>query len=760
MHSEDSSQQDFSHQGDQRFISQVNAFARIYHKAWQSSTFGMVLVDSEGHILNLSQHAIEIFEQSEADLLGKPMYELLQPSERVVFMERLAHARMKQDDFTTQYFHLTLSSAKTIYFTFELISDHHSHPEFLLLLRDVTDQEKYTNALKDKEIYLNMSQKIANWGHYLLDIPSGYWISSPELNDIFGIDHTFNCNIEGWLTIIHPEDRDMMADYFINEVVGNRQPFNKEYRVVRLSDGQTRWVHGKGELRFDDQQNPVTMIGMIQDITERKLAEAELKASQTMYHDLVETSQDLVWQCDTEGRFVFLNQAWENILGYPVGEMLGKYYYDFQSPQRAEIDKKAFQQLLTEGVVRGFETCYLNKWHEPVFLVFNAKCVVDEQGRNTGIRGTAYDDTEKRRNQLLLKEKSDELDRFFNTALDMLCVSKPDGTFIRLNPEWKNVLGYDMDELVGSNFIDLVHPDDVSGTLQAVSELENKQAVFNFVNRYKSKTGHYKYIEWRSTLVGGLIYAAARDISDRIESEESLRLINKELEDSNAQKDKFLYIIAHDLRNPLSNILGFTDLLAQNYQSYSDEEAGRLLNMLNDSTHALYELIENLLNWALSKTGRIVVQPAQISLHRLVVSVEGQVHALAHAKSITVQNNVPQSATAWGDHAMMTTIFRNLISNAIKFSHPHSTISIEYHSQSGFAIVEIKDQGVGISPDVISLLFWAEEAYTTSGTQGERGTGLGLPLCKELMEKQNGHIWVESMPGQGSSFFVSLPENP
>lgn len=760
MHSEDSSQQGFSHQGDHLFMSQVNAFARIYNKAWQSTTFGMVLVDGDGYILNLSRHAIEMFHQTEAELLGKEMGELLQPFEKVAFVERLAHAHMNQDDFTTQYFHLAPPSSKTIYFTFELINDHQPLPEFLLLMRDVTDQEQYTNALKNKEIYLNMSQKIANWGHYLLDIPSGFWTSSPELDEIFGIDNSFVRDVEGWLSIIHEDDRDMMADYFINDVVGQQQHFNKEYRVVRISDGQTRWVHGKGELRYDDHQEPVTMIGMIQDITERKLAEAELKASQAMYHDLVETSQDLVWQCDIEGRFVFLNQAWENILGYPVSEMLGKRYYDFQSPQRAEIDKKAFQQLLTEGVVRGYETFYLNHRNEPVFLVFNAKRVVDDKGNGIGIRGTAYDYSEKRRNQLLLKEKSEELDRFFSTALDMLCVSKPDGTFIRLNPEWKNVLGYDMDELVGSNFIDLVHPDDVEGTLQAIHALERKQAVFNFVNRYKSKDGHYKYIEWRSTLVGDLIYAAARDISNRIESEESLRLINKELEDSNSQKDKFLYIIAHDLRNPLSNILGFTDLLAQNYQSYSADEASRLLNMLNESTHALYELIENLLHWALSKTGRIVVQPAQISLNRLVVSVEGQVHALAHSKNISLQNNIPQTATAWGDHAMMTTIFRNLISNAIKFSHPQSTISIEYHSQPGFAIVEIKDQGVGISPDVISLLFWAEEAYTTSGTQGERGTGLGLPLCKELMEKQNGHIWVESMPGQGSSFFVSLPENP
>ena len=160
MHSEDSSQQDFSHQGDHLFMSQVNAFACIYNKAWQSTTFGMVLVDGDGYILNLSRHAIEMFHQTEAELLGKEMGELLQPSEKVAFVERLAHAHMNQDDFTTQYFHLAPPSSKTIFFTFELINDHQPLPEFLLLMRDVTDQEQNTNAIKNKERVKHLHQKL------------------------------------------------------------------------------------------------------------------------------------------------------------------------------------------------------------------------------------------------------------------------------------------------------------------------------------------------------------------------------------------------------------------------------------------------------------------------------------------------------------------------------------------------------------------------------------------------------------------------
>ncbi|MBN2742488.1 MAG: PAS domain-containing sensor histidine kinase [Marinilabiliaceae bacterium] len=738
----------------------VDALSRIYQKAWHSKTFAMLLVDAEGVILNLSAYAEELFRQPAIHLMGYPMTDLIIPGEKSEFDDCLFQARTRKEEFTTRYFHLRAPSEKTVYFTFEFISDDDDNAQYLLLMRDVTDQEVYSNNLRNKELYLNMAQKIANLGHYLLDIPSGYWTCSPELDVIFGIDGDYAKTIEGWLEIIHPDDREMMGGYFLNEVVGHCQPFNKEYRIVRIKDGVTRWIHGKGELRMNKHNEPVQMIGTIQDITERKQHEAELRASRALYHDLVETSQDLVWQCDARGHFVFLNQAWERLLGYRQEEMLGRHFTDFQSASRTEAGHETLRRILSEGNIRGHESCYLNRQGDPVYLVFNAKRVDDEHGNVTGIRGTAYDYTESRRNQQLLKEKSDELDRFFNTALDLLCVCRIDGTFMRVNPEWTNVLGYEMDEIVGQNFLNMVHPEDLEGTLGALRLLKQNESVFNFVNRYRTKSGAYKYIEWRSTLVGDLIYAAARDISERIEIEETQRLVNKELEDSNAQKDKFLYIIAHDLRNPLSNILGFTDLLANNYASYTVEEAGRLLNMLNDSTHALYELIENLLNWALSKTGRIVFQPSQISLWRIANSVVGQLHSLAKSKDIHLLNKVPSLAEAWGDNAMMTTIIRNLVSNAIKFSHPGAVIAINYHEQPGLAILEVKDQGVGISPEVIPILFWAEEVYSTHGTMGERGTGLGLPLCKELMEKQNGHIWVESELGQGSSFFVSLPLVP
>lgn len=734
-------------------LSAIDSFRQTYENAWNSLIFGLVRINSDGHILDINPYG--------SKLVGKPYTELIKTSFQSYFQENVTEyitETVKGKSLSKSIkLHLQSNNEVVFFANFDYSISPDGKPSVLVVLHDISESERNTHILLEKEHFLNQAQKIANFGHYVLDIPSGIWNGSPELLRIMGVSKSIKTDVPLWLALIHPDDRDMMSDYFLNKIVKGKESFNKEYRILRPSDGETIWVRGKGELQLNSKGEPIKMIGTIQDISDQKATEHALNISKALYHDLVETSQDLVWQCDIKGNYIFVNHAWENTLGYTQEEMLGHNFTEFLGMAQIEKDLGIFSELMHQGVITGHESVHYNKNGDAVILSLNIKPVMDANGKVVGVRGTARNITQTKKAEQLLREKTEELDRFFSTALDLLCMTDSEGRFMRVNPEWEKVLGYETSELLNQKFLDLVHPDDISITLMAVEQLQKGEEVLNFINRYRCKNGDYKFIEWRSAMIGSIIYAAARDVTLRIELEDILKQSNQELKESNAQKDKFLYIIAHDLRNPLHNILGIADLLNSRFNENSPEENFKLIQLLGDSTHSMYELIENLLNWALSQTGKLVFKGASIKLKSLVNKAIQQVLPMATTKNIQLVNYTPDNILVWADETMMGTVLRNLISNAVKFSFPENSVEIRCEIKTDKAVLEVRDYGIGIRPQIVEGLFSLENVYLKKGTSGEKGTGFGLPLCRELMKMQNGSIRAESEPGKGSSFFTELP---
>ncbi len=738
-------------------IANTEAFHRIYDLAWNSSIFGVIRVNEAGIINDISPNGAHLFAKPSLQLVNTIFWEQFNPNEQDE-LSAITHSIIKdRNKIKAKEFHILPPASKTVMLSIEFIEYPEEKPSALVVLRDVTDQNNYAEELNEKEFFLNQAQKIANFGHYILDIPTSTWDASAELLRIMGITNNVKTEIDLWIALIHPDDRHQMSDYLLNHVIKGKNTFNKEYRIVRPTDGETIWVHGKGELRFNEQGKPVKMIGTIHDISDRKLSEEMLKKSKALYQDLVETSQNLIWQCDIKGNFVFVNSTFINTLGYSLNEIIGHHFSKFTSVKQREEDITQFSNILRNGQVNNYESILINKNGTPVFISLNAKTITNEQGKLTGVRGTARDITEIKKSDQLIREKSEELDRFFSTALDLLCVADKEGRFIRINPEWEKVLGYKTDEILNKRFLDFVHPDDISSTIEITNQLIQGKEALNFTNRYLCKDGSYKFIEWRSAMEGNIIYAAARDVSQRIELEDNLIQSNKDLKEINVQKDKFIYIIAHDLRNPLHNIISISDLLNLHFKDNNPEDNHKLIQLLAESTHSMYELIENLLNWALSQTGKLTIHPSVIPLGELTQKTINQVLPIATAKNIEFINKVPKNINAWADETMMSTVLRNLLSNAIKFSHHDSRVELFCNRNSKTVILEIKDYGIGINPQFVEGLFLLENAYLKKGTSGEKGTGFGLPLCRELMKKQSGNIWATSNPNKGSSFFVEIP---
>ncbi len=244
-----------------------------------------------------------------------------------------------------------------------------------------------------------------------------------------------------------------------------------------------------------------------------------------------------------------------------------------------------------------------------------------------------------------------------------------------------------------------------------------------------------------------------------------IKLIADELNVSNNTKDKFFSIIAHDLKSPFNSIINFSKLLSENFDKFDVQKQKKFINFINESSQNTFELLENLLLWSRSQQGVIKFNPEKTDLKALLSEIMLNIQEQANNKDIQILDTVSENKIILADKNMLSTVFRNLITNAIKFTSRNGKITISAKEVRGdnnqaFLNISVKDTGIGIAKEKQSKIFEITENTSTQGTENEAGTGLGLIICKEFIETHGGKIWVESKPGEGSCFNFSLPVIP
>ncbi|MBN2442903.1 MAG: HAMP domain-containing histidine kinase [Spirochaetales bacterium] len=237
----------------------------------------------------------------------------------------------------------------------------------------------------------------------------------------------------------------------------------------------------------------------------------------------------------------------------------------------------------------------------------------------------------------------------------------------------------------------------------------------------------------------------------------ALKLSEQKLKELNATKDTFFSIIAHDLKNPLTIIMGFSELLVDTWERISEEDRRAQVEKISEASGSLFKLLNNLLDWARLQTGGMQFKPEEHNIKTIIDETVALLGPGAEAKNITLAAELKDDLIIRMDQEMIRTVIRNLTSNAIKFTTPGGAVTISVHKGTESIELVVTDTGIGMSEENLSKLFRIDAHYTTKGTANEKGTGLGLILCKEFIEKHNGAIRVESEKGLGSRFIVSLP---
>ena len=252
-------------------------------------------------------------------------------------------------------------------------------------------------------------------------------------------------------------------------------------------------------------------------------------------------------------------------------------------------------------------------------------------------------------------------------------------------------------------------------------------------------------------------YQLNQELVERHLAEEALKRSETRLKELNATKDKFFSIIAHDLKNPFTCLLGSTELLSEKINQMDKEQVRELVQILNDSAKSGYEILQNLLDWSRSQTGMLTYNPGMINLKQLIDDNISDLRLPSSKKEIIVFSEVKGDMPAFSDKNIINAVLRNLLSNAIKFTHRFGTIKISAVNDGNEVTVSVADTGIGIPEKNINDLFRIDTKYSRPGTGMEQGTGLGLKICKEFVEIQGGKIWVESIVNDGSEFIFTVP---
>jgi len=247
------------------------------------------------------------------------------------------------------------------------------------------------------------------------------------------------------------------------------------------------------------------------------------------------------------------------------------------------------------------------------------------------------------------------------------------------------------------------------------------------------------------------------EVEERKATEIILQHSQLELRAANAAKDKFFSIIAHDLRNPFNAIIGLTTLIMKYYDRYPREKQMEFLEGIKSSAENTSRLLQNLLEWSQTQTGKILFEPEKFDLKLIIFENYQLVNSFADNKNIKIEMNIAEPVYVFADKNMISTVIRNLLLNGIKFTNNGGFVRIDVSQSESIVEIKVQDNGIGISQEKLKKLFLIDSNISSKGTAGEEGTGLGLILCREFVEKSNGKIWVESIPGEGTTFTFSLP---
>ncbi len=494
------------------------------------------------------------------------------------------------------------------------------------------------------------------------------------------------------------------------------------------------------------------------DITKERFKTKALAESESRFRQFVEDANDIIYSIDLNGNFTYISPNIKELLGYTQKELLHASSTSIIHPdERRKVEKTIEQIAVDKQKTSDLQYRVKNKNGVYLWHTSNSSPVFDSAGNIIGINGISRNIHELKTTEEELINSKKTLKNYIDEAPYGIFVIEEDGTCAYSNKEAARIAKREDIDITSKNFFDFILPKDRMIALDNFEKFKKNQKEA-FITRFGTQELTSLTVTVKPIKINDDSYVIyTNDITIQKKKSEKIKAQNIELQELNSTKDKFFSIIAHDIKNPFTNLLGFAQLLEHTHDKVTTEKRASHIKHMHQSAKNVYSLLENLLTWSRLKRNKLQQEITQAALRPSIQDNIMLMEDLAAKKGIEI--NFPEKADikVEADINMLQTVLRNLLSNAIKFTPEHGKITVDYEkNQEGKVVISVKDTGIGMTDEQQNLLFKIDKSFNRQGTHNEEGTGLGLILCKEFVKKNNGEIWVESEEGKGSTFSFTV----
>ncbi|PYE52965.1 PAS domain-containing sensor histidine kinase [Deinococcus yavapaiensis] len=635
---------------------------------------------------------------------------------------------------------------------------HERHAALERSVAEADERARLTEALQQTLARLEMTLSAGQLGLWEADLASGKTAWEGEMDRLYGLQRgEFDGTDDHFRRLVHLDDHSRMQAAY--EQALRTGVYSASFRAVH-PDGSTRWLQSVARVVRDHEGRPVKLIGVNYDITERIEAAEALSASEQRFRLLAEHASDLVCLMSPEGVYLYASPSHRRILGFEPDELIGRNVYELFPPHDLSEIERSHEAVLAG---RPFTVTYRGQRKDgtPLWLESTSLPILSDDGQVSQLQVTTRDVTERvearealeRLNanlETLVRERTETLQAVIRGAPIILYSVSPDGTFVLSEGQGLGKLGLSGGEIVGQNIFELY---------------ASSPETLEFVRRALSgelATGVVKVLDlvWEMWVaprfdeagrVCGMI-GVSTEVTERVKAEEELRRANASLRRSNEELERFAYVASHDLQQPLRAVTSFTGLLERRLEPMLDDKTRQYMTYVKDGAKRMKTLVDDLLAFA-----RLDSAPPRfdsVNVADIARTVLQDLQAeLDESGAVVTSDDLP---LVRGDSSQLTQLLQNLLSNALKFRRDApSRVHVGVTRSGMMWHFTVSDNGIGIRPEHFDRIFEMFERLHTR--EQYEGNGVGLAICRKIVEGHGGRLWLESTPEIGTTFHFILP---
>lgn len=635
---------------------------------------------------------------------------------------------------------------------------HERHETLERSVAEAAERAHLTEALQRTLTRLETTLSAGQLGLWDAEITSGKTTWEGEMHRLYGLrPGEFDGTDDHFRRLVHPDDHARLREAHLHAL--HTGSFSASFRALH-PDGSTRWLQSVARVVRDENGRPARLIGVNYDITERIEASEALSASEQRFRLLAEHASDLVCLMTPDGVYLYASPSHRRILGFEPEELIGRNVYELFPPHDL-VDIERSHSAVLEG--RPFTVTYRGQRKDgaPLWLESTSLPILGEDGEVRQLQVTTRDVTERvearealeqlnANLETLVRERTQTLQAVIRGAPIILYSVASDGTFVLSEGQGLGKLGLAGGEIVGRNVFELYA--ESPETLEFV-----RRALAGELATGVVKVGNLVWEMWvaprydEAGRVCGMI-GVSTEVTERVQAEEELRRANANLLRSNEELERFAYVASHDLQQPLRAVTSFTGLLERRLEPYLDDKTRQYMGYVVDGAKRMKALVDDLLAFA-----RLESAPPRLDNVNFAEVARTVLHDLsgdvAACGAVVTSDDLP---LVRGDASQLTQLLQNLLSNALKFRRD---APVRVHlgvARSGMMWhFTVSDNGIGVRPEHFDRIFEMFERLHTR--EQYDGNGVGLAICRKIVETHGGRLWLESTPGAGSTFHFILP---